>query len=157
MYRYPRTTWYVKSDVGTLQTIISNSSISMLTSENGVTETQFNVNAGVVTCVSLIQTSLKENKKNFEKYNNALEEIKKIDIYKYNLKNEDVGTKKHLGFVIGNEFNYSQLITDNSNRGVDNYAFTSLCLQAIKEQQIIIEKLNKKIEQMEERMIKNGI
>ena len=157
LYRYPRTTWYVKSDIGTLQTIISNSSISMLTSENGATETQFNVNAGVVTCVSLIQTSLKENKKDFEKYNNALEEIKKIDIYKYNLKNEDVGTKKHLGFVIGNEFNYSQLITDNSNRGVDNYAFTSLCLQAIKEQQIIIEKLNKKIEQIEERMIKNGI
>ena len=157
LYRYPSTTWYVKADAGTLQTIISNSNISMLTSENGATETQFNVNAGVVTCVSLIQTSLKENKKEFEKYNNALEEIKKIDIYKYNLKNENVGMKKHLGFVIGDEFNYSQLITDNSNSGVDNYAFTSLCLQAIKEQQIIIEELNKKIKQMEERMIKNGI
>ena len=93
----------------------------------------------------MTQTSLAEKKKNFSKYEGALEEIKKIDIYKYNLKFESDDTKKHLGFVIGEGYNYSEVITDNKNEGVDNYSMTSLCLQAIKEQQKIIEDLQKKI------------
>lgn len=111
--------------------------------------------SGNITCVSLTQTSLKENKKNFEKYSGALEEIKNIDIYKYNLKNEENDSKKHLGFVIGNDFNYSKVITSDDNKGVDNYSFTSLCLQAIKEQQEQIENLQKQVNELKE-MIKNG-
>ena len=84
-------------------------------------------------------------KKNFEKFDGALEEIKNIDIYKYNLKSEEDNCKKHLGFVIGDEFNYSKLVTNSEDKGVDNYSFTSLCLQAIKEQQEEIDLLNKKI------------
>lgn len=152
LYRYPSTTWYVKSDVGTFQTIISNSNISMLMSENGVTETQFDVNAGVVTCVSLIQTSLKENKKDFEKYSNALKELENIDIYKYHLLNEEENSKKHLGFVIGENFNYSEIVTSNDNQGVDNYSFTSLCFQMIKEQQEIINKLEKRVDDLENKL-----
>lgn len=52
---------------------------------------------GKVTCRSLTQTSEAEKKKNFEKYNGALQEIKKIDIYKYNLISEDDDKKKHIG------------------------------------------------------------
>lgn len=110
---------------------------------------------GNITCVSLTQTSLKENKKNFEKYNGALKEIKNIDIYKYNLKNEEDNSKKHLGFVIGDDFNYSKIVTSNNNKGVDNYSFTSLCLQAIKEQQEQIETLQNQINELKE-MIDNG-
>ena len=114
-----------------------------------------NGETGKITCVSLEQTSLKENKKNFEKYENALQELKKIDIYKYNLKNESDNEKKHLGFVIGDDFKYSDLITSQDNKGVDNYSFTSLCLQAIKEQQVQIENLQNQINELKE-MIKNG-
>ena len=105
---------------------------------------------GDITCNSLTQTSLKENKKNFKKYSGALDEIKKIDIYKYNLKDETDDTKKHLGFVIGDEFNYSKIVTSNNNKGVDTYSFTSLCLQAIKEQQELIENLQKQINELKE-------
>ena len=101
--------------------------------------------SGWISCVNLIQTSLQSAKKNFEKYTGALEEIKNIDIYKYNLKNEKDSDKKHLGFVIGDDFNYSKVVTSNDNKGVDNYSFTSLCLQAIKEQQEKIELLEKQL------------
>ena len=93
----------------------------------------------------LVQTSKAEKKKNFEQYQNALNIIKNIDIYKYNLKNEKEGTKKHIGFVIGNDFKYSKEVTSIDNEGVDIYSFVSLCCQAIKEQQEEIENLRKEI------------
>lgn len=96
------------------------------------------------------QTSLQSQKKNFEKYSGALEEINNIDIYKYNLKSEEDTTKKHLGFVIGDDFNYSKVITNDGNTGVDIYSMTSLCLQAIKEQQKEIEELRKEINSLKE-------
>lgn len=90
------------------------------------------------------QTSLANKKKNFEKYNNALDVIKNIDIYKYNLKTEEDGTKKHIGFVIGKDFKYSEEVTSRENDGADIYSFVSLCCQAIKELQEEIEELKKK-------------
>ena len=93
----------------------------------------------------VIQTSLESQKKNFEKYTNALETLKDIDIYKYNLKSEKDGSKKHIGFVIGRDFKYSEEITSRENAGADIYSFVSLCCQAIKEQQEEIEKLRKEI------------
>ena len=94
------------------------------------------------------QTSLEKEKKNFEKFNNALDIIKDIDIYKYNLKNEDDKIKKHIGFVIGDNFNYSEVVTSKENDGVDIYSFVSLCCQAIKEQQEQIEQMKKEIEEL---------
>ena len=109
---------------------------------------------GNITCVSLTQTSLEKSKKNFKKYSGALKEVMGTDIYKYNLKDEKDTDKKHLGFVIGDNYNYSSEITsideDGNEIGVDNYSMTSLCLQAIKEQQEIIESLKKRIEKLEE-------
>lgn len=123
----------------------ANGGYLALNNKNNSTTIDLIGETGKIICASLTQTSLAENKKNFEKYDGALNEINKIDIYKYNLKSEKNGTKKHLGFVIGNEYNYSKLITSEKNDGVDNYSMTSLCLQAIKEQQEIINELKEEI------------
>ena len=101
-----------------------------------------------ITTPKVTQTSLESEKKNFEKYQNALEVLKNIDIYKYNLKNEEDGTKKHLGFVIGDNYKYSKDVTSKNNDGVDIYSFVSLCCQAIKEQQKQIEELQKEIKEL---------
>ena len=105
---------------------------------------------GIIT-PTVTQTSKKEEKKNFEKFENALNIIKDIDIYKYNLKEEQDGNKKHIGFVIGNEYNYSEEVTSKDNDGVDIYSFVSLCCQAIKEQQEEIDLLKEEI-----RLLKEG-
>ena len=103
-----------------------------------------------ITTPSVSQTSLEESKKNFEKLqDNALETIKGIDIYKYNLKNEKDTDKKHIGFIIGDNYNYSKEVTSTDNQGVDNYSFTSLCCKAIQELTAKIEELENKIKEME--------
>lgn len=105
---------------------------------------------GDITCRSLTQTSLADKKKNFELYSGALKTIENIDIYKYNLKDEEEGIKKHIGFVIGEEYNYSDEITNEDNTRVDLYSMISMCMQAIKEQQEIINKLENRIKKLEE-------
>ena len=102
-----------------------------------------------ISCETMTQTSLKEKKKNFETLENAIEILKKVDIYKYNLIKENDINKKHIGFVIGNDFNYSEEITSEKNDGVDLYSMTSVLWQAVKEQQEEIEKLKE--------MINNGL
>ena len=94
---------------------------------------------------TITQSSLKDRKKNFEKLENALDIIKNIDIYKYNLKTENDNDKKHIGFVIGNNFNYSKEITSKNDDGADTYSFVSVCCKAIQEQQEEIEKLKEEI------------
>ena len=113
---------------------------------SGNSDIHLNGSNGEVTCKFLTQTSKEEDKKNFEKFENALETIKNIDIYKYNLKNEKDIDKKHIGFVIGDKFNYSKEVTSNNNDGVDIYSFVSLCCQAIKEHQQKIEELERRLE-----------
>lgn len=108
--------------------------------------------AGIKTPI-LTQTSLEEKKKNFEKMkDDALEIINGIDIYRYNLKTENDKDKKHIGFVIGDKYNYSKEVTSLDNTGVDNYSFTSLCCKAIQEQQEMIEKLENRIKEMEDKL-----
>lgn len=105
-------------------------------------------NVGITT-PTLTQTSKRESKKNISKLKNALDIIKNVDIYKYNLKKEKKGTKKHIGFVIGDKYNYSEELTNNNNTGAEIYSLASTCLAGIKEQQVIIEKLTKRIEKLE--------
>ena len=117
--------------------------------ENDTIKTEVST-SGIIT-PRITQTSLAEHKKNFERMqDNALETIKNIDIYKYNLKNEKDTDKKHIGFVIGDNYNYSKEVTSIDNKGVDNYSFTSLCCKAIQEQQEEIEKLQKENQQKDE-------
>lgn len=102
---------------------------------------------GNITCVSLTQTSLAESKKNFEKLTNAKEILRDTDIYKYNFKGEEDTDKKHIGFVIGDDFNYSKDITPAENNGADIYAMTSVLWQVVKEQQEEIDELKKLIKE----------
>jgi hypothetical protein len=94
---------------------------------------------------SVIQTSEESKKKNIEIFNeDALEIIKKVDIYKYHLLDQKDTEKKHIGFIIGDKYNYSKIITNNDNTGVELYSMISVLLQAVKQQQIEIENLRKK-------------
>lgn len=103
-----------------------------------------------ITTPTLTQTSLEKQKKNFEKLENALEIIKATDTYKYNLKSEKDGTKKHIGFVIGDKYNYSKELTSNNNDGVDIYSLASCCLAGIKELLPIMNKMQEEIEKLKE-------
>ncbi len=89
--------------------------------------------------------SKEEFKKNFEKFENGLDLIKDVDIYKYNLKFEKDTDKKHIGFVIGDKYNYREEITSKDNEGADLYSMTSVLWQAVKEQQKEIEELKERI------------
>ena len=81
-------------------------------------------------------------------------EIENTDIYEYNLQSEKSDNKKHLGFVIGKDRKYSKKIVALDDKGkeigVDNYSMTSLCLQAIKEQQEQINSLKEEIKKLKE-------
>ena len=99
--------------------------------------------SGNITCVSLTQTSLAEKKKNFEKLDNALDIVKNTDIYKYNLKDEKETDKKHIGFVIGENFNYRKEITSQKNDSAELYSMISVLWKAVQEQQEEIEELRK--------------
>jgi hypothetical protein len=101
--------------------------------------------SGEIDCVTLNQTSLEERKKNIEKLENGLDIINSTEIYKYNFKNEEDTTKKHIGFVIGENYKYSKDITSNENDGVDIYSMVSVCFKAIQEQQAQIEELKNQI------------
>ena len=92
------------------------------------------------------QTSSEENKKNFTKFDNALDILKDVDIYKYNFKNEQNYDKKHIGFVIGDNFKYRREITDKKNANVEIYSMLSVLWQAVKEQQKEIEELKERID-----------
>ena len=104
--------------------------------------------SGDISCRNVIPISKKEYKKNFEKLVNAKDILNQVDIYKYNFKDDDKNTKKSIGFVIGNEFNYSQEITSKNNDGVNLYSMVSVLWQVVKEQQEEIQELKE--------MIKNG-
>lgn len=105
---------------------------------------------GTIYAQNFSNLSLESKKKNFEKFVNALDVIKNVDIYKYNLKSEEDTDKKHIGFVIGEKYRYSQELTSKENDGADIYSLASCCLQAIKEQQEIIENLQNDIKELKE-------
>lgn len=121
---------------------------------------------GYIDCIGLNQTSVAEKKKNFEKLENALDIIDSIDIYKYNFKTENDTDKKHIGFVIGDEYKYSKEVTSIKNDGADIYALASVCVQSIKEiekdrakykkiikkQQEQLDNQNKRIEELESKV-----
>lgn len=105
--------------------------------------------ADEISAPKINQSSLEEKKKNFEKMkDNAIEIINGIDIYRYNLKTENDKDKKHIGFVIGDKYNYSKEVTSLDNTGVDTYSFVSLCCKAIQELHAQIGNMHKEIEKL---------
>lgn len=82
---------------------------------------------------SFVQNSAESMKKNFEKLENGLSIVKDIDIYKFNYTTEEDSNKKHIGFVIGDDYNYSPDVTNKENNGADVYSLVSVCVKAIQE------------------------
>lgn len=104
---------------------------------------------GNMHALQFLYDSLESLKKNIAPFSeSALELLKNIDIYEYNFKSEEDNEKKHIGFVIGDKYKYTKRVTGKDNTGVDNYAYTSLCVKAIQEQQELIEQLQKEIKQL---------
>ena len=121
-----------------------STSILSVNDNDGITD----ISGSGIRTPTLTQTSKAESKKNFEKLENALDIIKRTDIYKYNLKSEEDTSKKHIGFVIGDKYNYSQEITSQNNDGVDTYSMISVAYKAIQEQQELIEQLQKEVKEL---------
>ena len=157
-FSQPRITLYGQSDDYDVSTSVGsynsldislNAGISYNSINNGTTSSPLIITSGGdITCVRLTQTSKKENKKNFEKLTNAKDILNQVDIYKYNFKDEEDDVKKSIGFVIGDDFNYSEEITSTNNDGANIYSMVSVLWQVVKEQQEEIKELKE--------MIKNG-
>ena len=103
---------------------------------------------GTVSAMRLEQVSKETQKKNIKKFTKGLDIINQIDIYEFNYKNEKNEDKKHIGFIIGDNYNYSKRATSNNNNSVDLYSFISVCCKAIQEQQEEIEELKKEIKEL---------
>lgn len=142
---------FLNSAISNTKSIFNDGGISF---RNGDTLMSYMNSEGIVGAYTYNNLSLESKKKNFEKFNNALSIINDIDLYKYNYKHEADGSKKHIGFVIGENYNYSSEITSLNDKGeeigADLYSMSSLCLQAIKEQQTLIEELKREIKQLKE-------
>lgn len=146
---------------GALLNLISNNhEIKMF--NNGDDIIQISVTNGIDTSIitsegiatpSVTQTSREEQKKNFEKLENGLEIVKNTEIYQYNLKSQNDDDKKHIGFVIGENYKYANEITavdkDGNEVGVDTYSMISVSYKAIQELHEIIEQLQERIEELE--------
>jgi hypothetical protein len=126
---------------------------SIKTSDSTLGETS--IMGGSVTCVKLTQTSLESKKKNFEKLDNALDIVNSTDIYKYHLNYETDEMKKHIGVVIGENYNYSNDITsidkEGNFEGIDIYSMVSVLWKSVKELNEKVECLENKLKEMEER------
>lgn len=106
------------------------------------------------TGVYLYNSSLEEYKKNIKEFNNALDLIKNTDVYSFNYKNEEDEKKPHIGVIIGKGRKTPAEMLNNDNNGADYNNMTSICIQAIKEQQEEIKKLKQEIEDLKERIDK---
>lgn len=146
--------WITKTNTGGASLQMPNDSIIDLYNTLGTNTISIDGGNGHIICDTLIQTSKEEYKKNFKKLENALDIIKNIDIYKYNMKTDKDIDKKHIGFVIGDKYNYSEEVTSKNNDGVDIYALASVCCKAIQEQQEQIDLLKSEIKLLKERIDK---
>ena len=99
--------------------------------------------------------SLAEKKRDIEKYNNkALDEVLKTDIYYYNYKDDAENIKRRVGAIIGTDYKCSKEIIGTEGKGIDLYSMISVAYKAIQEQQELIEKQNKTIENLISRVEK---
>lgn len=96
---------------------------------------------GEIKGTKLTNMSLESLKKNIEIFENAYDILKNSNIYMYNLKTEKDTEKKHVGFVIGENYNTPREVLSNTGDSIDVYSMVSILWQAVKEQQIEIEKL----------------
>ena len=100
---------------------------------------------------AFINNSTEDIKKNIKKLKtNAIELIKNTDLYEFNYKNEKNKDKKHIGVVIGKDYNYPKDILSDDEKGINLYSMVSICFKAIQEQQEQIENLQNEINKLKE-------
>lgn len=106
---------------------------------------------GVCKAMSWVTGSRAEWKENIVPYHkSALQEIMNSDVYYYNLKDKGRGAwqeGRHIGFVIGDQYNVSSDILDGSGGSIDMYSALAIAYKAIQEQQQEIEMLKNKLQQ----------
>ena len=134
-------------------TDIANNKYCMMTDEGELSANELFIWGDATVAGRFINPSIKEKKKNIKEFKNGLDIVLNTDIYTYNLKNEK-NTKKHIGFVIGDEYKYSKSITSKDNKGADLYSMISVAYRAIQEQQELIEKQNNTIKDLQNRIEK---
>lgn len=106
---------------------------------------------GVCKAMSWVTGSRAEWKENIVPYSkSAVQEIMNSDVYYYDLKDQgqsDWQEGRHIGFVIGDQYNVSSDILDGSGGSIDMYSALAIVYKAIQEQQAEIAELKKKINQ----------
>lgn len=106
---------------------------------------------GVCKAMSWVTGSRAEWKENIVPYHkSALQEIMNSDVYYYNLKDKGRGAwqeGRHIGFVIGDQYNVSSDILDGSGGSIDMYSALAIAYKAIQEQQREIEELKNLIKE----------
>ena len=113
------------------------------------TNISLNAEDGEIKCIKLNQTSLESIKKNISHYNeNALETILNSDIYSYNLKNEKDTDKKHIGFVIGDNYKTPKEVMNNEGTAIELYSAIGMLWKGMQEQQKKIEELENKLKEV---------
>jgi hypothetical protein len=147
---------YYNGDVHEEKGFLTGSLIEIRDDMGGMVKMSVGTGVGEIICYGnvyaddFVRNSLEERKKNFEKFNGALDIIKNTDIYKYHYKNKKNYEKKDIGIVIGDKYNYSKELTNEDNTAMNLSNMVSVCFQAIKEQQQVIEQMQKEIELLKE-------
>lgn len=95
---------------------------------------------GDIDCYVLHQNSLESIKKNISKFSGGLDIVKNSDIYEYNFKIENDTDKKHIGFIIGDNYKTPYEVLGNTGTNIEPYSAVSILWNAVQEQQKIIEK-----------------
>ena len=101
---------------------------------------------------SIVNVSLATKKKDFKLLKSGLDIIEATDIYKYHWKNEKRNAKKHIGFVIGDDFKYSKEITNSDNDGADIYSMCAVAFKGIQELHEIINLQQEEINKLKEKL-----
>lgn len=88
---------------------------------------------GDIDCNVLHQNSLESIKKNIKKFSGGLELVKNSDIYEYNFKSENDGDKKHIGFVIGENYKTPIQVLGKKGTDIEPYSAISILWNAVQE------------------------
>lgn len=93
--------------------------------------------------------SLERIKNNIIKFDkNAIDILKKGEVYYFNYKKEDKNTKPHVGFIIGNKYKTPEEVIATNGDAIDSYTMVSILWKAVQEQQEIIEDLQNQINEL---------
>lgn len=93
-------------------------------------------------------SSREEYKKNIVKRTNNLDLIKNVDVYEYLFKHEEENNKKHIGLIIGENYNTPKEIINESETGINLHDMCGVMWGAIKELAEENEKLKKEMEEL---------